>query len=460
MTNKFPYILTISSEKGGVGKTTLATNLAIYLKAMLEDLPVTLLSLDNHFTVDQMFAIKGQTPRGSVESLLDGSVKGSDLLVQGQYGVGYIPSSNELTHLYPQFKGPMALTRILAESGLTGIIVLDTRPDLNILTQNALYAADRVLIPVKDMPSLENCKNIFALFDQRGIDKKSLMLLPCLIDNRIKYDGMFKDQRTLLRAFAINRGYRCMDTYISKSPKVESLNTNPEGKIYPVISHARETDVHPQMTEIAKAIIAHYNVTPETRSTLYYRWYSEQEDLKKEAYLARLEGISSHCLLCGKALEIGAGGISKGFYYESKDRMQRGFIHSDCFVPLLVTAMYGLDSDSDLYETSLKIVKERSKSTVATFMVTDGYDTTAVVAFKQFDLRGELLMERTIVMSRFFTTQREPLLRLLNALSGDTANNWLAVHPVDERAPESILKEPLHRKLLEFQHMLTERLQP
>ncbi|MCK4508224.1 MAG: P-loop NTPase, partial [Desulfuromonadales bacterium] len=49
-----PYIVTISSEKGGVGKTTLATNLAIYLKALHEDLPVTLLSFDNHFSVDQM----------------------------------------------------------------------------------------------------------------------------------------------------------------------------------------------------------------------------------------------------------------------------------------------------------------------------------------------------------------------------------------------------------------------
>jgi len=51
-----PYIVTISSEKGGVGKTTLATNLAIYLKALHEDLPVTLLSFDNHFSVDQMFS--------------------------------------------------------------------------------------------------------------------------------------------------------------------------------------------------------------------------------------------------------------------------------------------------------------------------------------------------------------------------------------------------------------------
>ncbi|MDD2338039.1 MAG: P-loop NTPase, partial [Geobacteraceae bacterium] len=66
---KYPYVITISSEKGGVGKTTLAINLAIYLKALSEDLPVSVVSLDNHFTVDKMFSIKGQKTTGDVTDL-------------------------------------------------------------------------------------------------------------------------------------------------------------------------------------------------------------------------------------------------------------------------------------------------------------------------------------------------------------------------------------------------------
>ncbi|NIP49193.1 MAG: ParA family protein, partial [Gammaproteobacteria bacterium] len=42
-----PFVITVASEKGGVGKTTIATNLAVYLKALREDLPVTIASFDN-----------------------------------------------------------------------------------------------------------------------------------------------------------------------------------------------------------------------------------------------------------------------------------------------------------------------------------------------------------------------------------------------------------------------------
>ena len=461
MKTNFPYILTISSEKGGVGKTTLATNLAIFLKAMQPDLDVTIISFDNHFTIDKMFEIKGQPVKGSVYDMLTGKAKASELLHEGQYGVGYIPSSNDLTELYHDFKGPMALCRMMAESGLTGIVLLDTRPDLNILTQNALYAADRVIIPVKDMPSLENCKHIFALFDQRGIDKKSLALIPCLIDNRIKYDGLFKDQRTLLRAFAINRGYRCLDTYISKSPKVETLNTNPDGKIYPILTHARETDVYGQFQGLSRDILTTVLATAETRALLYNRWISEQEGKKKAAFLARLEGVPAHCVICGKSLD---GTEAKGFYYETSDRISRGFLHSDCYVGMLCSTLCDAPSNTDAYRLSLKFTRERVRDSVSVFLPVKQEDDDYLLRYMQIDSEGKAFMDRNISLDGFmegiFDGIRDQLFLLLNesvtGYDGELRACWLAVHPVNEENPEHILQDVKYRQLQEFHKIIAE----
>ena len=453
---QFPYIITISSEKGGVGKTTLASNLAIYLKAMREDLPVTILSFDNHFTIDRMFELKGQKLGGTVHEMLLGEPMGT-LVHTGQYGVGYIPSSTELGDIHERFKGPMTLARLLAESGLGGIVIIDTRPDLNILTQNALYAADQVLIPVKDMPSLENCKNIFALFEQRGMDKRSLSLIPCLVDERIKFDGMFKDQKTLLRAFAANRGYSCMDTFIAKSPKVESLNTNPDGKIYPILTHARGTEVHNQFSEIARDVLRNMDATPEPRSLLYARWLAEKEEHKKQAFLARLEGLAERCPICGMPLAERPEG--RGFYYETSDRARRGFLHTDCFADMLCVTLYGMTSTSQAYSAARMVVAEKA-GTLVTLLCPRGANGSYHVDFRQFDHAGQQLFHKELSLSGFsegaFDGVNDRLFLLLNeALSGYEGKPregvWLAVHPVDADHPESILGEDRYRALHQTQ---------
>lgn len=448
-----PYILTISSEKGGVGKTTLATNLAIYLKALNEELPVTLFSFDNHFSVDRMFRIGRTAPRGDVHDLLSGQAS-ADLVETGEYGVQFIASSRKLPALRNRLHSPDLLARILSESGLQGIVIIDTRPDLDVFTQNALYAADRVIVPVKDAPSLENCKNLFDFFQDAGLSRKALRILPCLVDSRIRFEGPFKDPYQLLKAYAINRGYRCMEGYIAKSPKVESLNTNPEGKIYPVLTHGRGTDVHLQFAHLARQIYLDYLERQERRLDTVAADQLQLQQARTDLFSARRQQLHPNCLLCGRPL-VNAEGIEAADYYcETSDGRLAGYLEEECFSDTIFRYIYQSRKDVGPHDPLRDLFRESAQRSY--FVLRRAPNThnffQQQLAFHRFDEEGLEISQKIIDLkefeARFLLKERSSLFQLVSRTLLDQDSrmgDWfLLIRKVGGDFPEEILYDEHH----------------
>ena len=119
-------VLSISSNKGGVGKTTLACNLAIYLRALREDLPVLLLTFDDQPMPDRMFAIGDEQPS---ETIVTGFRQGSfePAIRVGQYGVHYVPSSAQVGQLKSEITSQSALWQVLERTDWSGLVIIDTK---------------------------------------------------------------------------------------------------------------------------------------------------------------------------------------------------------------------------------------------------------------------------------------------------------------------------------------------
>jgi MinD-like ATPase involved in chromosome partitioning or flagellar assembly len=304
-----PFVVTIASEKGGVGKTTLATNLAVYLKALDEDLPVTIVSFDNHFSVDNMFAI-GPRRGASVAGLLR-DTDPAELVHLGEYGVQYLASER---YLAPPDDDPLRLRTLLEQSRLGGILIIDTRPVIDYVTRNALAAADLLIIPVKDRPSLVNAPAILDVFVAAGGNPEHAWLLPSLIDARLKLRNDIGMQ-AFLTFSGRERGHQVLDLCIAKSPKVESLTTGLSSRIYPVLTHARGTIVHQQFRQIADFVLSEEKRRP------------AQSILKTVQSLppGRLRRLQSACPHCGMSIQSEAV-----LYWHDQRSRRRGALHRHC----------------------------------------------------------------------------------------------------------------------------------
>jgi cellulose biosynthesis protein BcsQ len=247
-------VLAVSSNKGGVGKTTLAANLAIYLRALREDLPVAVVGLDDQRGIDRMFALRppqpgeGNLKHGWAERSLD------RVLQLGQYGIHFVPSPGDVTLLKARAEDPTTLGRILERTSFAGLFVLDTKSDLEALTENAFHAADRILVPVADWASLEEAAKTLRLLDRLRLPVDRARIVLTLVDRRTRGEGE-GPLHERLAAEIERRGWPRYATALSRSPRVERLNSGSE-RPRSILHHARGTAVHAELRALAEEVLA------------------------------------------------------------------------------------------------------------------------------------------------------------------------------------------------------------
>lgn len=184
-------IIAIVNQKGGVGKTTTSINLAAAFAIMKRKVMLIDLDPQGNATVGSGIDKNAFIATTSDILLNEADIKNARLKTTGGYDL--LPTDNELivaeVQLMQATQRETRLREVLAKIVKEyDYILIDCPPSLNILTLNALVAANSVLIPVQcEYFALEGLKGLLSTIEQIQTTLNQTLHIEGLL--RTMYDG-------------------------------------------------------------------------------------------------------------------------------------------------------------------------------------------------------------------------------------------------------------------------------
>jgi chromosome partitioning protein len=163
-------VFAIANQKGGVGKTTTAINLAAGLAVAEKN--TLLIDLDPQSNATSGVGADGDIANGSTYELLVGAADIRDVITATLLPfLSIVPSKRDLTGAEIELVSVPGREMLLREAigpiiSNYEYIVIDCPPSLGLLTLNGLVAADRVIVPIQcEYFALEGVSALFETLD-------------------------------------------------------------------------------------------------------------------------------------------------------------------------------------------------------------------------------------------------------------------------------------------------------
>jgi chromosome partitioning protein len=216
-------VIAVTNQKGGVGKTTTAVNLAACLAEA--DFDVLLLDMDPQANASGGLGIRAEDPRLTSYGILSGAAGVREATVRtAVHHLSLVPACPDLAGAVVELANADGNEYVL-EYALTGhvdqhdFVFIDCPPSLGVLTINSLVAAREVLIPVQaEYYALEG---LAALLETIGLVQEHLNPELAILGVVVTmYDGRTRLGREVAGEVREHLGQHVFDTVVPRNVRL------------------------------------------------------------------------------------------------------------------------------------------------------------------------------------------------------------------------------------------------